>query len=630
MSKLSENLMKKEPWSAMIMGNQALARAMIESGVRVATTYPGSPTPEIAAALTSVDESKRPYYFEYSTNEKVALEVAVGASLNGHRSTCFFKSVGLNVASDSLIQLSMMELIGGLVIVLGDDPGANSSQNEQDNRHFSRMSYIPMLEPATPREAYEMYLEAMRISRETRAPILLRTTTHVNHAREVVEFGALGDEKTDWTPGFSPDNGPYVPITVTVHSLKARALEKLDQLAEGCDRTRFDRILPASGGEKPGGKRRGVISAGLPALAVQENLEESGAPIDLLKLGMTYPLPRAELLEFLESHDEVLVVEELDRVMEGEIKVAAFDAGIGSCRILARTRPEDLQGELVPHRSWRILSEAWPSLFAARPEPAVADAIPRLPQLCPGCGHRSAFHAVKNALGSDAITVADIGCHSMGYMPPYEMGQVLLCMGHATATASGLALGGHDRGVLAFIGDGTMIHAGLPGVINAIVNDHDVTLVLLENGTTAMTGHQPRPGSGERGAKIPWVPLFEALGCKMIRDVDAYQQAELTAHVREALDHRGFSVVIARHPCMLKFTREQRRKIPGFGLPRIRVDADECDQLHVCVSQFGCPSFVLHEDGSVTTHPDLCIGDGSCLPTCPVEALYRPAPGGEK
>ncbi len=232
MTKLKDRLVDPAPWSDLIMGNYAVARAIIETGTRVITTFPGSPTPEIAQALDAVDENRRDYYFEYSTNEKVALEVAAGASLNGHLSTVFFKSVGLNVAADSLIQLSLMELIGGMVIILGDDPGANSSQNEQDNRVFSRMSYIPMLEPATGAEAYEMYLEAVKISQKYKAPVFLRLTTHICHQREVVHFGSVDEKDADWSPRFDAENGPYVPIAATVFPLKRKALKKLDAIEE--------------------------------------------------------------------------------------------------------------------------------------------------------------------------------------------------------------------------------------------------------------------------------------------------------------------------------------------------------------------------------------------------------------
>ncbi|MCP4678582.1 MAG: indolepyruvate ferredoxin oxidoreductase [Deltaproteobacteria bacterium] len=627
MAKLQENLLSPKPWSDLIMGNHALARAMIEAGVRVATTFPGSPTPEIAAALDSISKEKRPYYFEYSTNEKVALEVATGASLNGHLSTVFFKSVGLNVASDSLIQLSLMELIGGMVVILGDDPGANSSQNEQDNRYFARMSYIPMLEPDTPSEAYEMFLEAVRLSKKYKAPVFVRLTTHVCHAKEVVEFQAANMETPDWTSRFDPKNGPYLPLVKWVFPLKKRALEKLASFEEEAEQSPFNSVLEPNGGGQAGGKRLGIISTALPALSVLENLHDSRQEIQVLKLGMSYPLPRKKIVEFLDEHDEIVIIEELDRVMETEIKSMAWDADV-RCRIMTRTAAEQLTGELTPDRTWALLGEHWPELFESRDSDAVeTEVAPRIAQMCPGCGHRSAYQGIRAALENDTITVGDIGCHSLGFFPPYNVGQVLLCMGHSTGTGAGLAIG-NERKVVTFLGDATLFHAGWPGIINAVVNNHDITLVVMENGTTAMTGHQPRPGTGEIGDKIPIRGVFEALGVGFIREVDTYNQARLAEYVRESMGFKGFSVVIAKHPCMLKFVRTQRSKVPDFKISHVEIDQEKCDQSRECIQSFGCPSFVSIEDGTVSVHPDLCIGDGSCLKTCPANAIVRNQKGG--
>ena len=626
MSRPSRLLLSKEPWRELVMGNFALARAMVDTGTRVITTFPGSPTPEIAAALTTIPDEERPFYFEYSINEKVALEVAAGGALNGHLSACFFKSVGLNVAMDSLIQLPMMGLIGGMVVVLGDDPGANSSQNEQDNRLFARMSYMPMIEPATPQETYDLYREAARIAREQRICVALRMTTHICHAREVVEVQARDDAQPDWTPRFDQKNGPYVPITRTVFPLKRRALEIVEALEKVAAEPAFCGVVSPNGPPAEGEKRLGLIASGLPANCLVENLHTSGRKVDLLKLGMTYPLPKKEILAFLRAHDEVLVVEELDRVLETDIKALAFDERAAS-RILAREGTEELMGELGPVRTYGLLSKAWPDVFPPRPAPPRDDGVvTRLPQMCPGCGHRSAFHAIKAALGEADITVADIGCHSLGFMPPYEVGEVLFCMGASVPLGSGLAVHNNKRKVLSLIGDSTLFHAGIPGLVNAVIYDHDVTLVLMENGTTAMTGHQPRFGSGEVGQKIPLQAMLESLGVRFIREADAYQQAKLTGHIKEALAHDGFAVVIARHPCMLKMTRERLRKKPDARLPKIEVDQQTCDHAYVCVSDFGCPSFQVDADGTVTVHEDLCIGDGSCLQTCPVSALGRRKP----
>ena len=211
----------------------------------------------------------------------------------------------------------------------------------------------------------------------------------------------------------------------------------------------------------------------------------------------------------------------------------------------------------------------------------------------------------------------------MGFMPPYEMGEVLFSMGHSVSTASGLALGNSARKVVAFVGDSTFFHAGLPGLVNAAARDSDITLVLLDNGTTAMTGHQPRTGSGEVGERIDIPALLKDLGVKFLRECDAYDQAKLAAQLKEAMAHKGFAVVIARHPCMLKFTRERRRANPGLKAQRAAVDPAKCARHYTCAAAFACPSFIRHEDGSVTVNPELCIGDGSCIQTCPAKAIGR-------
>ena len=623
MQRLSDQLIQQSPWSGLVMGNHALVRAMFESGVQVTTSYPGSPTPEIASAILSVPEKDRPLVFQYATNEKVALEVAFGAAINGHLSCVFFKSVGLNVASDSAIQLSLMNIIGGMVIVLGDDPGANSSQNEQDNRHFARQSYIPMFEPATPEETYGMFLEAAKLARKLQMPILFRMTTHVCHARQMVPFGSLEPKPKDWTPRFDSEaNGPYIPITADVFPLKRIALDKLDQVEQHAETTVINQVYSPNGTDPINGRRLGVISASMPAMSVLENLHDSKHSVDLLKLGLSYPMPKAKVLEFLSSHDEVVLVEELDPVMELEIKSLAWDKKV-DCKIFSRQSRDYIMGELGPWRTWNILSDAWPDLFEKR-APHIPEKIlsPRLPQMCPGCGHRAAFFGVKKSLPDNAITVADIGCHSMGYYPPHKMGEVLMCMGHSNGTAGGMTIGNDTRKVVSFIGDSTFFHAGMPAIINAIVYDYDFTLVVMENGTTAMTGHQPHPGSGELSDKIPILRVLESLGVKFLKKVDAYDQKSLQATMTEAMAHKGFSVVIASHPCMLKFVREKRKK--GKFTPLQMEVSQVCDHSYVCLEDFACPSFVRNEDGSVKVNNELCIGDGSCIAVCPVGALKFP------
>lgn len=573
MSTFSDSIIQKDAWAGLMMGNHALVRAMVESGTMVVSAYPGSPTPEIGEALLSVPEEQRPYHFEYSTNEKVAIETAFGASINGHLSACFFKSVGLNVALDSFVQMPVLELIGGLVVILGDDPGANSSQNEQDNRHIARMSYSPMFEPGTPTEAYRMYKAAAALAQKYKTMIVLRMTTHVCHAREVIQFDAVPDHKYDWTPRYNPPSYlAYWPITAQALKLKQVAMQKLDLIEAEANSSEFTELWQPNGSGPEDGKRIGAISFGIPAYSLLENLDECGAKLDILKLGITYPLPMQRILDFLREHDEVLILEELNRIFEQEIKAAAFDAGI-TTRIYARPSNSDLCGEFVPHRTWSLLSSIWPQSFPPRKalEIAAETVASRQAQLCPGCGHRSAFHAVRELLEDEfpnAITVADIGCHTLGSLEPYNMGTVLLCMGHSNGTAAGLTIGNNAekvgdkaRPVISFIGDSTFFHAGLPALINASIYDHNITLVVMENYTTAMTGHQPTHGSGEYGDKLSIPDILEKLGVDYVRSVPAYQQDALKDALREAIRNPGFSVIIAKHPCMLKFLREKARKL---------------------------------------------------------------------
>jgi indolepyruvate ferredoxin oxidoreductase alpha subunit len=627
MKDMAGMLLSRAPFSEIVLGNTALVRAFIEAGTRVVTSYPGSPTPEIADAIRAIAPADRPFHFEFSVNEKVATEVAYGASANGRLSTVFFKSVGLNVACDTFVQLGLVEVAGGMVIVLGDDPGANSSQNEQDNRHIAAMSYVPVLEPADPQETYEMYLEAARQSRGRAMPVVLRMTTHVCHQKQKVRFGGWPGPRPDDTPRFDPDSSVHIPLTSTVHPLKRAALARLAGFEAWAGSSPLTRV------DDNGNRDRGIVTAGLPYLSVLDALEGAASRPDILKLGVVHPLPRGPVQRFLEAHREVLVVEELDPVLEQAIKCLAYDAGIRT-RVRGKAGPEDLVGEYTPGKVRSLLAAAWPDLLpapvaAGDPSPGLREAPPRPAQMCPGCGHRSAFHAVKKALAAQDITVADIGCHTLGYLPPYRMGQLLMCMGASPGIASGMRLFTTGRKVVCFLGDSTFFHAGIPGIVNALFNRHPVVLVLMENGTTAMTGHQELPSSGRNfdgeSPAIPVRQVLEGLGVKNIAEVDAYSQSELTALVKEALARDEFSVVIARHPCMLKLTREQRRK-PGYRRRRVEVDQGACRRIHECVEVFACPTFTRGPDGSVTVNPDLCIGDGSCIQTCPAKAI-RPAAG---
>ncbi len=621
MKNMGDMLLAQEPFSEITMGNTALVRAMVEAGTRVVTSYPGSPTPEVASAIKTIPLDKRPFYFEFSTNEKVATEVAYGACVNGHLSTVFFKSVGLNVAADTFVQLGHMNLIGGMVIVLGDDPGANSSQNEQDNRHFARLSYTPILEPASPQEVYSFYLQAAKLSQELHIPVILRLTTHVCHFKQKVKFGSYKPFDFDNSPRFDVANGPYVPITSLVFPMKRRALNKIEELKSSSVHKTLCQTVDN------GNKKRGIITFGLPFLSLLDVLEEVDDKPDILKLGMIHPFPPELIEEFLNNHEEIKILEELDNVLELEIKALAYEKGIKS-KIIGKSNLEDWMGEYTPDKVSEVIKNCWPDLIAEGDlQREIPNVAARPAQMCPGCGHRSAYHAIKKALKDNDIKVADIGCHTLGFLPPYKMGELLMCMGASSGIGAGLSLFNSERRVVAFLGDSTFFHAGIPGIINAVFNKHNLTLIIMENGTTAMTGHQDHAASGsnfnEVVEKIPVRSVLEGIGVKNIHEVDTYQQNKLTELVEKAISEEGFSVVIAKHPCMLKLMREMKKK-PGYKKRMVKVDKETCSKSYECVKDFACPTFVLHEDGTVTTNPDLCIGDGSCLQTCPSKAIGKP------
>ncbi|MGM0410931.1 MAG: thiamine pyrophosphate-dependent enzyme [Bacillota bacterium] len=617
MKSFEDFLLSEDEVSEIVIGDTALVRSMIEAKTRVVTSYPGSPMPEVADAIRAIPKEKRPFYFEFSTNEKVATEIAFGASINGHLSTVFFKSVGLNVAADSFVQLSLMNLKGGMVVVIGDDPGANSSQNEQDNRHYAQLSYMPVFEPSTPQEVYEMYKEAAKVSQEKNMPVILRLSTHVCHAKEKVNFSSFKKEKFDKKPRFSSENENYIPITSKVFPMKRRALNRLEEFKKYSDKSKLNQIIKNK-------NEKGIITMGVPYLSLRDVLEEANYQPDILKLGIIHPLPRKLIIEFLKNHKEVKILEELDDILEKELKVIAYEENINT-KIIGKKDIEDWINEYTPDKVYKVMSKTWPDLLKDWNLEDYSSSLEDRPaQLCPGCGHRSAFYAIKQVLAEDDITVADIGCHTLGFLPPYEMGEALLSMGHSTATGTGLSLFNNQRKVVSFLGDSTMFHAGLPGIANAVFNDHNLTLVIMENGTTAMTGHQNHPASGENfnneGNEIPVKQVLEGLGVKNIYKVDTYAQSKLKEKMKEALNDKGFSVVIASHPCMLKFTREARRS-GNYKDNKAMIDQNECENINECISEFACPSFQKAEDGTIWVHDDLCIGDGSCLQTCPVTAI---------
>ena len=533
-------LLGEENRTEVILGNYAFVRGMIEAGVRVATCYPGSPTAEMVEALMEVGPGAG-IYFEISTNEKVALEIAATSAIVNRPSVCWMKSVGLNVAADTAVQLSMMTMPGGLVVILGDDPGPLSSQNEQDNRHFIRQAYLPLLEPATAQEAKDFVVQGMELSQKLRMPVFIRSTTRTCHQTGPVRFGPV----REWTGEPAWDNeimkrdGGYIPLPATVGGLKRKALENLRKI--GSEKSALGLTRTYSLGQGDPAIR--IITFGHCFQAVVSALETLEAPAQILKLGLTHPLPRGQVLDFIRDLEEVHIMEELDPVLENEVRLLAHEEGLPVRIIGKRGLPDEIDlliSEYTPTRCVRILAGR---LGREPPLRSIRPAIPvpaRSPQLCPGCGHRTAFYAAKAALGEgkEAFSMADIGCYSLGYLPPFNLGNLLFCMGSGAPAASALSRAFPEEPVMSFVGDSTFFHAALPGIANAVYNNHRQVIMVMDNGVTAMTGHQPNPNSGrnarEETRRLSIDDILKALGVVYLKRVPAYDCAGVEAATREA------------------------------------------------------------------------------------------------
>ncbi len=552
-----ESLLLKEAGKRLLLlGNEAIVRGALEAGLGFATTYPGTPASEIGDSFARLAEEAG-IYFEYSVNEKVALEMAAAAAASGVRSLVSMKHVGLNVAADAFMSAIYTGTRAGFVVVTADDPSMHSSQNEQDNRYYSYLSAAPLLEPAGPQEAYEMAKAAFEISEELELPVLLRTTTRVSHTRAGVAVGELPPPGMRKTEGhFQKEPFRFVIVPSVARKLHRRLLERLERAEAQAERTEFNLVL----GE---GKDLGIVTSGVSYNYVSDALEELavGKRARVLKLGMAYPLPRRLIGRFLESVDRVLVVEELEPILEREFRALAQELGfkgkIFGKGIAGLSRLYEYDRDRVQSAIAHVLG-----VPLKEPEPVQldADGLPdRPPVLCPGCPHRATYYALKLALGGaveGTIFTTDIGCYTLGLLPPLSMADYLLCMGSSIGTANGFARA-TDQRVVAFIGDSTLFHAGIPALINAVHHRHRFLLVILDNRTTAMTGHQPHPGLDFSPCgpvqTVEMERLIAGCGVERIHTIDPMELQEAVEVFKQALreSEAEVSVVISRHPCAL-------------------------------------------------------------------------------
>ncbi|MCE5333861.1 MAG: indolepyruvate ferredoxin oxidoreductase subunit alpha [Desulfobacteraceae bacterium] len=611
---MHELLMEPGGKPHFLLGNEAIVRGALEAGVRFVAAYPGTPSSEIIERFTQL-APEAGIYTEYSVNEKVSVEVSCAAAISGVRSLCAMKHVGLNVAADAFMTLAYVGVKAGMVIVVADDPFLHSSQNEQDTRYYAKLAGVPMLEPATPEEAYRMVIEAFEISEKFKTPCLLRTTTRVNHCRGPVSIGSI-PARQGFAGSFAKDPFNLVVIPAVGRKLRLTQLERLKALRAESNGSPLN--FSTGRGEL------GIITSGVSYLHVRDAVRSMGLEdrVRILKLGFSYPQPQALIGEFLRSVKKALVVEEIEPFVEEGARLTAQTMGIST---LIAGKGEGLvprEFELDPVKVKRAISTFFEIPFQ---EPAVT-AAPQLPQrppnLCPGCPHRATYYSVKQVFGEEAIYPTDIGCYTLGILPPLKAADFLICMGSGVSTAGGFSTV-LDSPVVAFIGDSTFFHAGITGLINAVANNHRFLLVILDNGTTAMTGHQPHPGveltpQGRIEPKVSIEKLVRGCGVNVVETVNPLQVKKTQKVLQELkanMGKTGVSVLISKSPCPL-FENRILKKTKKIVFQSDGSCDDTCGK---CMKELGCPAFAVDTSGekrAVRIDENLCIGCSVCSQIC--------------
>ena len=616
----------------MIMGNQAIALGALKAGVNLAAGYPGTPSSEIIEFIAKYKD-KTGTYVEWSVNEKAAVEVAAGASFAGSRTLVTMKQVGLNVASDPVMCLSYVGVKGGMVIVVADDPGPISSQTEQDTRNFALFSKIPCFDPSTPLEAFEMVQQAFELSEKYNTPVLLRPTTRVDHAYQSIEFPELSPCRTPGT--FEKDSARWVIFPRASYMNHKRIFERNEKtLPQEFSESKWNYIEKKDSSQlvsvafAAGGISWSYLKEALEIIALENPKLQVLKNVPCLKIGTPYPFPKPLAEQFIRDNPEIIVFEELDPVIEENLITVCGEKNL-------KAKIHGKKDGFVPEAgelSADIVKNAILSFVEKELKQVQHDTKPELPVrppvLCAGCPHRGAFYAVKQAMkGKKTAFCGDIGCYTLGNAKPLDMCDTCLCMGADITMAQGFYHNEPDRLCFSFIGDSTFFASGITGVVNAVYNQSHQTICILDNSTTAMTGHQPHPGTGmtmmgQVVDKISIPKILEAIGVNPVIEIDPFDQDASVEAVKTAVAAPGVSAVIFKSPCISIAAKL------GYKMPVAKkVDAAKCIGCRKCINELGCPalSVSLKENAKgkklVEIDSSLCTGCGLCSQLCAVDAI---------
>ena len=616
---INELLNPEKGQKQFMLGNEAAVRGVLESGLSLAATYPGTPSSEIGDILFKIAKDAN-IYFEFSSNEKTAIEVAASAASTGLRTFSFMKHVGVNVASDSLMTSAYVGVEGSFLILVADDPSTFSSQNEQDTRYFARQSNIPIFEPSNPQEIKDFIHYAYDISDEFIIPVIIRTTTRVSHMRGLVTTDEY--KKNTKTFGEFKNEGLNVPVPAAARVMHKNLVEKIDKIREISNTSPLNQLFENEN------SKLGIIASGGSYNYVADVVNEHNLDVNILKLGFTHPFPTELVKEFLENNKEVLVVEEVDPINEME---TLSIAGLYNINTKIHGKIDGTLSKIFEYTP-DIIFDALNDLITFESESKVPNKATEIPlpsrpaNLCSGCPHRASYYAARKAINSlnlskESIHPNDIGCYTLGIAPPYNMASYLMSMGASIGTSCGFSKSTEDQPIISFIGDSTFFHGGIPQLINAVHNKNKFTLVILDNRITAMTGGQTNPGipidgMGDEAPAISIEKLVKSIGIGFVETINPLNINEMVQVYKDALNYDGVSVIIAKYPCNLINKEEIRAR--NYS---IVVDHDKCVHCNLCTNELACPS--INEINGQITIDEVCNKCGVCTIVCPTDAIHK-------